>query len=267
MPAFIDLNGQRFGKWTVLNSGGRNKWGQGIWNCICDCGKQKIVDAWSLRRGDSKSCGCVKHTPEMTGKRFGKLTVIRRLPNDKYKNAVWECQCDCGEIRRIRAGGLRNSKTQSCGCIATDILRRRISIHGMARTPEYHTWETMKERCRNPKRNGYIDYGGRGIKVCERWNGPRGFIAFFNDLGPRPTGKSLDRINNDGDYTPENCRWATVAEQQGNKRRRIKNSDLTTTFLVQELKKRGYRVSKIQAKKKSTDRFQSVLFADGQAAS
>ncbi len=144
------------------------------------------------------------------GKRFGKLVVIAFLGRRDNGKDYWACQCDCGGLVATQRGSLRTGGAQSCGCL---------SRHGKSHTPEHHAWAMMKGRCLNPNATGFHRYGGRGIKVCDRWTGPGGFKNFFADMGPRPTRKhSLDRIDVNGNYEPSNCRWASPTEQQSNKR-------------------------------------------------
>lgn len=155
---------------------------------------------------------------DLKGQRFGDLLVLERAPKPstvkKWSGAYWECQCSCGKTLVVSGKLLRYKGKASCGH-----LRGSWNIiHGHSkgkRTPEYRTWKHMRERCQNPKADNFKHYGGRGIKVCERWNS---FENFLSDMGPRPSGCSIERNENDGDYTPENCKWLPVAEQAKNRR-------------------------------------------------
>lgn len=152
---------------------------------------------------------------DLTGRKFGRLTVISRAPN-KGRYTMWNCLCVCGSPAVIRASHLSTGATSSCGCIVVQMMTAR-AIHSMSYTPEHSTWSKLKSRCLNKSSPDYKEYGKRGISVCDRWL--RSFQNFFDDMGPKPTpAHSIDRVNNSKGYSPENCRWATPAEQSSNRR-------------------------------------------------
>jgi hypothetical protein len=156
--------------------------------------------------------------PIPLGKRYGRLVVIGRGQTRVNNKPTWECLCDCGNRKDIRGTQLQRGTTVTCGCREG---RARVDPPGWPRREDhalYTTWRGMRERCQYLKHVAYDRYGGRGIRVCERWDGD--FRAFVEDMGPKPTAQhSIDRIDPDGNYEPSNCRWATASEQNSNKRR------------------------------------------------
>lgn len=151
------------------------------------------------------------------GNKFGKLTVLAKAPSRNYKSC-WLCKCDCGIEHYVITNNLTSGHTKSCGCLTVEANK----THGCSspETAEYFIWKEMRSRCRNPLNKAWEYYGGRGIKVCERWIK---FENFLSDMGLKPApGFTVERINNEGNYEPRNCKWATRKEQSANQRPRRK---------------------------------------------
>ena len=242
---FIDLTGKRFGRLTVIQRHG-DITTDTKWLCKCDCGGEKIVRGVCLRYGHTKSCGCLaqesrhrRRLEGLEGKKIGRLTVIEEAGRNNKNEIMWKCRCECGNATRVSDYSLRHNKTQSCGCLHKEKFNH--SIHGMANTRFFKIWTGILYRCDNKNSTAYKNYGGRGITYDARW---KSFENFKEDMYEsyclhfEEHGKdtSIDRIDVNGNYTKDNCRWATQLVQANNTRMNVKvpGTELTLAEYARE---------------------------------
>lgn len=219
-----ELENHRFGMLKVIERLPSKK-GKAQWLCQCDCGNTAIKDThYLLRDGCTKSCGCYanylssqRRIKDITGERFGRLTVTGKA-YVKNLTTYWHCKCDCGNEVDVCTSNLKNGSTMSCGCLQREKIKNRMTTHGKTKTRLYRIWARMKNRCYCKNNSAYSDYGGRGIIVCDEWRND--FDAFYDwaiSHGYKDN-LSIDRIDCNGNYEPDNCRWSTSEVQNNNKR-------------------------------------------------
>ena len=217
----IDLTGQRFGKLIVVERASVPRQGT-YWRCKCDCGNEKTVYGGSLKNGATKSCGCIqrKYQKDITGQRFGRLIALHRYFGGDKGNR-WVCQCDCGNKSVVAYHDLVRSDSKcsrSCGCLKRDLTIKRTRKHGLSKHRLYAIYNNMIKRCESKQHHCYENYGGRGIKVCPEWR--KDFLVFYKWAisNGYESNLTLDRIDNDKGYSPQNCRWVTRVFQQNHRR-------------------------------------------------
>lgn len=229
-----DLTGMKFGELTVLRKSDEYAIENGHikreqWVCRCSCGNETTVRRSNLVGGSTKSCGCLRgrNAGDLTGMVFGRLTVLERAEDhvapSGYKTPMWRCKCECGNEVVVRGKSLRKGETKSCGCLQRELSSERAKVHGYYGERLNHVWNSMVQRCCNENNRAYHNYGGRGIKICDEWRND--YTAFREwalangyDENAAHGECTLDRIDVDGDYEPDNCRWISMHEQNFNRR-------------------------------------------------
>lgn len=205
--------GERYGRQTVIADAGMTRSGRRV-RCRCECGKESVRYLSGLKSGTEASCRCSRSARRVEpGERFGRWLVVRDDKDDEYESAsfqrVW-CRCDCGTERSVIAESLSRGRSTSCGCYHREVAGLHSKRHGQNNSGMYHVWWSMHRRCYDPKHKAFKQYGGKGVRVCERWHDISNFVA---DMGSRPAGTTIDRLDASKDYEPGNCRWATGKQQ------------------------------------------------------
>ena len=212
------IDGMKFGMLTAI-APSHMVGKQVYYHFQCDCGEKRVFRKCNVvteSRGNVRHCGCLSGRENLLGKKFGKLTVIEKRGITTTRNRLWLCKCSCGNERELPADKLRAGRRGSCGC------SYRVESSGRF-VPERNLWKMMIARCYDEKSSGYRNYGARGIRVCDRWRDS--FDAFFSDMGRRPDGMTLERVNNEGNYEPSNVIWADMKTQNRNKRDNLDYKD------------------------------------------
>lgn len=222
--------GQRYGMLTAIENTGRKRpdptSSKYYWKFKCDCGNEveRVASDVKRLRGKMASCGCFTSRDNHIGSVFGRWTVtgVSRKRGQEGQN-YWECLCECGTVKDVLGTSLKNGTSISCGCYSREVTSKKFKTHGKTKSSIYHTYNNMISRCTDVDNIGYQDYGGRGITVCDRWM--ESFGNFLEDMGDKPSPiHTLERLNANRGYSPENCTWLEREYQNRNQTQRKDNS-------------------------------------------
>ena len=213
--------GEKYGALTVIERSDKKSGCHYMWKCQCDCGNITYGTIYNMAAGRKVSCGC-RHTNDLTGKKFGRLTVVERYEKMSSGHSKWLCICECGNTKIVEDSNLKHSDKISCGCWRKELYIENAKYNGDSKTELYKIWSGMIRRCYNQKMQNYKYYGGRGVCVCDDWrndeNGYFNFKKWALENGYKE-GLSIERVDYNGNYCPENCTWILQKDQMKNTRR------------------------------------------------